>query len=178
MEHTDNSDTKKENFTFRIDPKIMQIIKNRSKTENVSINQYTNNLLRTAVEWNIHARAAGWIPMPKQILVELADRLTEDEIPEIAKKKAKEIAQDIILFMEGKYDIDSWLNFMRIRASAAGFQYSEQIEKNKIKCIMHHGLGKKWSLWFTEFYKSVFSDLNKQTVFDVGENTISMTITK
>ncbi len=176
--YSNSNDAKKENFTFRIDPKVMQTIKNRSKIENVSVNQFTNNLLRISTEWNIHASGAGWVPMPKQLLLALIDKFTEDELLELACKKGKEIAQDILLFIDGKYDVDSWINFLRIRASVAGFRYSEQIENNTIKCIIYHGMGKKWSTWFANFYKIVFADLKKHTTFDVGENTIIIIITR
>lgn len=178
MENINNGDARKENFTFRIEPKTMQIIKNRSKVENSSINQYVNNLLRISTEWNIYAPSAGWVPMPKQLLLTLVDKFTENELSEISHKKGKEIAQDILLFMDGKYDIDSWVNFLRIRASASGFQYSEQIENNTIRCVIHHGMGKKWSVYFASFYENVFSDLKKHVKFDVAENTIAMIITR
>lgn len=171
-------DTKRENFTFRIDSKIMQIIKDRSKMENVSVNQYVNHLLRGSTEWNIHALTAGWVPMPKQLLLTLIDKFTEDELSQLACKKGKEIAQDILLFIDGKYDVESWINFIKIRAGAAGFRYSEQLENNTTKCIIYHGMGKKWSAWFANFYKTVFDDLKKHAAFEVGENTIIMTITR
>jgi len=169
---------KKENFTFHIDSKIMEIIKNRSKMENVSVNHYVNHLLRFSALWNVHAPSAGWIPMPKQILLALIDKFTEDELLELANKKGKEIAQDILLFIDGRYDVDSWINFIKIRAAAAGFSYSEQIENNTTKCIIYHGMGKKWSAWFANFYKTVFDDLKKHATFEVGENTMCINITR
>lgn len=156
----------------------MGVIKNRSKTENASINQYVNNLLGIAIEWNMYAPTAGWIPMPKHLLLALIEKFTETELTELAQKKGKEIAQDILLFMDGEYTIDSWINFLKVRSSASGFQFSEQIENNVIKCVMYHGLGKKYSVWFASFYKSVFDDLHKHSTFDVGDNAIVMIITR
>ncbi|MGC1426756.1 MAG: toxin-antitoxin system HicB family antitoxin [Nitrosotalea sp.] len=171
-------DQKKESFTLRINAESIDLIKENAHKENVSVNQFINRLLDTAVYWNLHARSAGWIPMPKQILLELIKKSSDAEIEELADKLGKQIAKDILLFTDKKYDVDSWIDFLRIRSQVSGFEFTEHKEDNIIKCIIHHSMGKKWSIWFQRFYNNVMTDMNAKVKFEISENIISMTIQK
>lgn len=168
---------KKENLTLRIEPEILEVIKHKAKTENVSINYTVNKMLQTFTEWNKFGPDAGWIPMPKQLLVNLIEKFSEPEILELASKKGNDIAQGILLFMDGEYDLDSWLCFLKNRANASGFRFSEQRGKNSIKCLLHHDLGRRWSLWFKSFYEIVFSNLGKKATFEISDNAIAVIVT-
>lgn len=169
---------KKENFTLRINAELMKAIKEKSTNENVSVNHFISKLLETATYWNMSAPSAGWTPMPKPILLELIDRCSYDEIEVLARKLGKQIARDILLFTGGKYDVDSWLNFLRVRSDISGFQFSEYREGNTIRCVLHHAMGKKWAVWFKSFYENVLIDMKANVVFDVSENTLTMEIRK
>lgn len=171
-------DQKKENFTLRIDAKSINMMKEKARKENVSVNQFINKLLDTAIYWNSHAPTAGWIPMPKKILLEMAEKFSNDELEELANKLGKQIAKDILLFTSGEYDIDSWIDFLRIRSLVSGFEFTEHREGNTIKCILHHSMGKKWSVWFQGFYDTVITDMGSKVKFEISENTLSMLIQK
>lgn len=168
---------KKENLTLRIEPEILEAIKQKSKTEKVSINNIVNKMLQSYTDWNQYAPDAGWVPMPKQLLGHLMEKCSENEISELAHKKGKDIAQDILLFMNGRYDLESWINFLKNRASASGFRFSEQRDRNSIRCLLHHELGRGWSIWFKCFYEIVFTDLGKKVDFEISENTLAIKIT-
>lgn len=167
---------KMENFSIRINSEIMKIIKEKSTSENASVNYTINQLLDNAIRWDIYAPCAGWIPMPKQILIELIDKCSYEEIVMLAQKLGKQIAHDILLFTQGKYDVNSWLHFLKIRSAISGFQFIEQRENNVIKCILNHGLGGKWTIWFKSFYEIVLKDMKTEVSFDVSENIFTMNI--
>jgi hypothetical protein len=166
------------NFSLRINEEVMRVIKEKSELEKVSVNHVVNNLLENATSWSIYAPCAGWIPMPKQILFELIERLSYDEIESLANKLGKQLMRDILLFTQGKYDFDSFINFLKIRSSVSGFQFSEQREGNTITCVVHHGMGKKWAVWFRRFYEIALTDMKMDCSFDVSENTFTMIIRK
>jgi hypothetical protein len=166
------------NFSLRISEEMMRVIKEKSELENVSVNHVVNNLLESGTSWNIYAPSAGWIPMPKQILFELIERMSYDEIESLANKLGKQIMRDILLITQGKYDLDSFINFLKIRSSVSGFQFSEQMEGNTITIIVHHGMGKKWAIWFRRFYEIVLTDMKLDCLFDISENTFTMIIHK
>ncbi|MFZ1076526.1 MAG: toxin-antitoxin system HicB family antitoxin [Nitrosotalea sp.] len=157
VSETNHNGQKKENFTLRINAELMKEIKEKSSEENVSVNHFISKLLETATYWNIHAPSAGWTPMPRQILLELIDRYSYDEIEALAHKLGKQIARDMLLFTGGKYDVDAWLDFLRIRSDISGFQFSEYRDGNTIKCVLHHAMGKKWAVWFKSFYEIVLN---------------------
>ncbi|MDE1770562.1 MAG: hypothetical protein KGI28_08440 [Thaumarchaeota archaeon] len=167
---------KKENFTLRIDSEIMDVIKAKSDSENVSVNQFVNKLIGLSIYWNTHAPSAGWVPMPKQLLVELIDKMSIDEITTLAHNLGKTIAHDILLFTNNKYDVNSWINFLKFRSAVSGFSFFSQLDGNTISCTIHHGLGRKWTIWFKSFYEIVLLDMGANVTFDVSDNTLIMKI--
>ncbi|HJT10077.1 MAG TPA: hypothetical protein VJ771_04770 [Candidatus Nitrosotalea sp.] len=166
------------NFSLRIDEEIFEKIKKLADSENNSVNHVINNLLEKSTIWNIHASSAGWIPMPKMLLMELIEMYSYEQIESLARKLGKEIARDILLFTHCKYDVDSWIDFLKIRASIAGFQFSEQRDGKIISFVLHHGMGKKWTVWFKSFYEMVLLDMKASVSFEVTENTLHAKIQK
>src|SRR5579872_6364874 len=173
---TQNHDKKMTNFSLRVDEEIFEKIKKLADSENNSVNHVINNLLEKSIKWNVHSSSAGWIPMPKIFLMELIEMYSYEKIESLAKKLGKPLAHDILLFTLGKYDIDSWINFLKIRASIAGFQFSEQVEGNTVTFVLHHGMGRKWTVWFKSFYEIVLLDMKADVSFDMSENTLIMKI--
>jgi hypothetical protein len=106
------------------------------------------------------------IPVARGVISETFERLSEEEVVQLARSVGKNALSDIILFMKGKIDLDSlfsWLELWLKRNSTAGFSY---VVKNGIHtCIMKHNLGSKWSL----YHKTVLQLMLEEII---GESSI------
>lgn len=168
MEKTDGNKT----ITFRIDSGVLDKLKNHSKFEKVTLNALVNQLLAQAVDWDIKAAKAGWVPIEKSVLEETLHNLNEKTVTDIAKMAGKIIAKDMALSMVGNFGVNEWVSILKLRAKAAGFGFTEVNDGDHKKFVMRHGMGYKCSLHWKTFYEYGFKGLGCPVSLDVTENTI------
>lgn len=169
---------KNKTVTFRIDAQVLEKMKSHAASEKITLNSLVNQLLEHAVEWDILAAKAGWVPVPKTLLVSWFDKMDEKSILSVSEEKGKNVSRDMLYAMKGKYDVWEWMSVLKRRAKAAGFRITEIDDKNEIKFIMKHDMGMKWSKHFKTFYETAFRELGCNVKFDLTENTIIYKIDK
>lgn len=165
-------------FTMRIDKNTLDIIKRFSKSKQITINSAVNQLLKQGVEWDLTAAKAGWIPMPKIFVKSLFDELTEKKICEKARESARAVSKDMMLTMRGNSSVSDWLSIMNTRSLASGFYYSQIDTSNKIRVILRHDLGYKFSLYFDSFYREVFESLDLAVETDLTDTSLIIYLPK
>jgi len=174
----DYKNDKTETITARINKNTLTKIRSYAKSENTTINSTINQLLSHAVDWDIVASKTGWIPIPKDILIALFDKLEDSVIMNVAEESGKHISKDLILAMRGKVDVKEWISILRSRAKASGFHFSEMEEDDHFKFVMKHDMGRKWSIYFLTYYNSSFKVLNCDIDYEITNHTISYKISK
>ena len=136
------------NITTRIDGDTLRELQDEANSSGIALSSLTKQILTNYAKWDKFASKAGMIPVAKGVISEAFDRLSDEEVVQLATSVGKNALSDIILFMKGKIDLDSlfsWLELWLKRNSTAGFSY---VVKNGIHtCIMKHNLGSKWSLY-------------------------------
>lgn len=158
-------------ITFRIDSIVLDKLKNHGKFEKVTLNALVNQLLAQAVDWDVKAAKAGWVPIEKSVLEETLHNIDEKTIIDIAKMAGKIIAKDMSLSMLGNFGVNEWVSILKLRAKAAGFGFSEVNDGDYKKFVMRHGMGYKFSLHWKTFYEYCFKELGCPVSFDITENT-------
>lgn len=164
--------SKTETITFRLDKDTLDKVRNVAKREKTSLNGLLNNILEFYIEWELNAPQAGWALMPKRFLIELIKEVDIDKISEIMSKLSKPMSKEMDVYMKGKHDLDTWLSMIRGRCERSGFNLREFRQDDKIELVMQHDMGEKWSIYFKDFYESVFYDLGVKSSFDYTENTL------
>jgi hypothetical protein len=161
-----------ETITFRLEKDTLDKIRNVAKRGGISPNGLVNNILESYIQWELNAPQAGWALMPKRFLIELIKEVDIDKISKIMSKLSKPMSKEMDLYMKGKHNLDTWLSMIRGRCERSGFNLTEFRQDDKIELVMQHDMGEKWSIYFKDFYESVFYDLGVKTSFDYTENTI------
>lgn len=169
---------KTENISIRIDKEVLDKLRKYARMENSSINSEIVKLLTFDVDWSIVATKSGWIPVPRNILIAIMDKLDDKEVVAIAEGIAKKTLRDLVLSMTGNYTVKGALDVLGGRSRAAGFHYDEVDGDDEIHFVMQHNMGQKWSLYFTVFYESALRDLGCATKFTMTDNTITYTVKK
>ena len=154
------------NITTRIDGDTLRELQDEANSSGIALSSLTKQILTNYAKWDKLASKAGMIPVAKGVISAAFDRLSEEEVVQLATSVGKNALTDIILFMKGKIDLDSlfsWLELWLKRNSTAGFSY---VVKNGIHtCIMKHNLGSKWSL----YHKTVLQLMLEEII---GESSI------
>ena len=172
------NEPKTENINIRINKRVLGKLRKYAKMENSSINAEIVKLLTFDVDWSIVATKSGWIPMPRNVLIAIMDKLDDKEIMGIADGIARKTLRDLVLSMTGDYNVKGVIDVLGGRSRAAGFHYDEVERDDEIHFVMQHNMGLKWSKYFTMFYESALRDLGCATKFTTTDNTITYAIKK
>lgn len=172
------SEDKTVNMTFRIKKETLEKIRHYADTKDSTINSVINQFLAQVLDWDILAAKAGWVPIPKNALINILDEVDENNISKLAEKNGKTIPNDFLLAMKGRLDIRDLLEINKNRAYAAGFGFSEILEDDHLRVIIQHDMGIKWSNYFMKFYDEGFKSLGCNAEFEITDNTLVYKINK
>jgi hypothetical protein len=167
-----------ESVTFRLNSAVLNKLSGRAELQKTSLNVLVNQILSNYIEWEMDAQKAGWVPTQRQVLMKLIDALEGETVLDIAEKTAEAIGKDIILYMYGKYNLESLLSNIRASAQRSGFSIKEYDESRNLEILIQHDLGWKWSLFFKHYYQKILHDLQQRAVFDYTENSLVINIAK
>ena len=73
-----------EGITFRIPSSSVNQLREESKKKQVSLNTLVNQILKEHLDWHIYAAQAGFFHIPRSTMSKILDKLTEEEISELA----------------------------------------------------------------------------------------------
>jgi hypothetical protein len=109
----------------------------------------------------------------KDVLIAYFDKLDDKTIMEVAELSGRNVPQDLLLAMRGKFYVREWISILQSRAKAAGFHFSEIAEDDSVSFVMKHDMGMKWSIYFQTYYDSAFTALGCTADCSVTNNTVS-----
>ena len=153
-------------ITTRIDYGTLRELQDEANSTGIALSSLAKQILTNYAKWDKFVSKAGMIPVAKGVISEAFNRLSEEEVVQLATSVGKNALSDIILFMKGEINLESlfsWLELWLKRNSTAGFSY---VVKNGVHtCIMKHNLGPKWSL----YHKTVLQLMLREII---GESSI------
>ena len=162
--------------TYRLPEDMLQDLDAVAKQEEVSQNLLVKQILDSYLRWEVSATKAGWVVMPRAVLMKIIDELDEKSIIKIGSDSAKAVFKDIALFMHGKFDFDAWIAVVRDRCKRSGFHLKETTSNGKTTLVMQHDLGEKWSVFFKTYYQEMLHELGMAPTFDYTENTLLISV--
>jgi hypothetical protein len=159
--------------TFRIDKVVLDKIRAEASRHDASLNSFLNQILREFTEWDMFMPYAGSIPVAKPIVVQMFQKLTKDEIHDLAIKIGKNAIEDMVLFMKGNIDLDTFLKWLEIRMKNCSVDINHIVENNKHTYVMKHDLGENWALYNKAMLETIFKELFEMPFsFRIHNNTI------
>ena len=75
--------------TLRSDKDVISTVEHESKRLGINLNNMANQILKSYIDWDMLQTRAGMIPIAKPLLVELLDKISNEEIVSIAMNVAK-----------------------------------------------------------------------------------------
>ncbi len=160
-------------MTFRIDDNVLEILRNESERQHVTLNNFINQLLKHFVEWDMYEPKVGMIPIAKPIVIELFDKMSKEEISDMAFRIGKNVVHDIALFMKNRMDIDSFLSWFETRMKSSLTKINHSVENGFHVYILKHELGENWSLYHKIVLELMFNEVFEKPVdIDITNNTI------
>ncbi len=167
--------TDNESVTFRINSNTLSTLRKKAEDTKISLNTLVNQILSNYVEWEMTAAQAGFATVHKQALREVFDALDSDKLKEVALRTAIGLEETIML-MYGKFDSDTLIKLLKLRANRSGFHIREYEENGENKIVLQHDMGRKWSEFFQIQNQALINKTGSGVKIEVTDNSIVMLI--
>ncbi|MDQ3839248.1 MAG: hypothetical protein M3297_08270 [Thermoproteota archaeon] len=169
----DESGPKSESITFRLDSSILDNLRKRAKHDKVTLNTLVNQLIADYFEWSMTAKDAGWMVMPKVIISKAFEMLSQEEILRVADAAFHE-TKDVIIFMKGNDNLQSFLSILRSGVERSGFGLRELEKDGKTTFIIQHDMGRNYSFLFKSVLELIMHHYELQVEFETTDRTVIM----
>lgn len=165
------------NVTLRFDGDVLEQLRKEANQKRVSLNTLASQIFKTYTEFSGAAAKAGMVSFPKNLLIRLMNRLSEDEVKQLSQEIAKNEMKDMLLMIKRQYSMEAFIDLIESWIRVCGFPFTHDQSGNTHNFIIQHDMGKRWSIYLVELFKFVFNDLGtKWTDFQTTDNMITFNI--
>jgi hypothetical protein len=173
----DAGDKKTVTMTFRIEESVMSRLRSESDRKEVSLNTLVNQVLKRYVEWDMYEPKVGMISIARPIVHSLFDRMSKEEVEEMARRVGKGAVHDIALFMKSSMDLDSFLEWFETRMKTSSIEFSHELKADRHTYVTKHDLGYNWSLFHKMMLELVFNEiLQKRVDVSITPTTLKLVV--
>lgn len=165
------------NVTLRFDGDVLEQLRKEANQKRVSLNTLASQIFKTHTEFSGAAAKAGMISFPKNLLIRLMNRLSEEEVKHLSQEIAKNDMKDMLLMIKRQYSTEAFIDLIESWIRVCGFPFTHDQSGNTHNFIIQHDMGKRWSVYLAELFKFVFNDLGtKWADFQTTDNTITFNL--
>jgi hypothetical protein len=161
-----------EGITFRVPSSSLHQLREESKKKQVSLNTLVNQILKEHLDWHTYAAQARLHHVPKSSMSRIVDKLTEEELSELAVTIAKDFV-DVGLLLRGEFTISSFINIVENWSRVSSFPYKHEVNNDVHNFIIQHDMGRKYSFLIKELYRYILEEMfERKSDFIVTDNTV------
>lgn len=166
------------NVSLKISDKLLKDLKEIADEQQVDLGTLATQIFTQYVGWDKNAGKAGLVPTPKSVLTSLMDRLTDEEIKNIADRLAREYIRDATIMMQNDYSIQSFLKGVEAWIKVSGFPYRHEVVGDWFHTFfIQHDMGPKWSLYLAEvLQKELMKMAPKKLSFEPSPNSLRFSV--
>jgi len=157
---TRNSDTRSITRTVRIDEDVQDAIEHIAEQQNLSVNALVNKALRKFAFWDTALEKFEAVATPSQLLVKMMEYLSDQNAKDLARSAGTNIAKELMQFMFKEVTLNAVLRHFELQGVhhvSIHFDHSNEGEAHTI--VMRHTMGPKWSIFYEELIRSLFTEL-------------------
>lgn len=164
-------------ISYRLPLHIIEDLETEAQQKGVSQNVLVRQILEKYTRWERFSTKIGMIPVPKEMVMILGEKMDGNSINQIIEIMTPMI-MDWIMFMKGGYDLKRAIESLEEYMKVSGMSSDHRIEGNVHHFIIQHTLGIRWSLFTELLLKKIFSQFlpNKQMNTKTTANTVIASI--
>jgi hypothetical protein len=166
--------------SFRIDEEWLNVLKEESEKQGVSVNSLLNRLLQQYAYLRYMLRY-GAITLTRKGFSAILDSCPEDKIRENGRNAGSKITKDLLSTMgvPPTYDFTVFLVKKLLSEFAGWFECDHHIKRDKEILHLRHNLGIKWSIYVAEAASETFNSvLDKDVTTELSDSSVTITIHK
>ena len=162
--------------TIRIPNDIYEKIDFEASSQDSHVSTIINNILRKYATWDRFVSDIGFMYMQKPLLRALLEKISEKDISLISKTVGYARTRDAVLFISGKVDVKGIIDVVKLWLNSSKIPIRIIENTDNVEFIVQHNLGQKWSIYFSNVLKELFSELKiKPVEEDIEEHTVEIT---
>jgi hypothetical protein len=159
-------------LSLRLDTRILEALKQEARHKQVSTNILASQIFRQHLDWHSNAAKAGFVAVRRGMITKLLEKVSEDEVKDIAIYIAKNESRDFILLMRNEYDMSAAMDVVETWIRISGYPYAHRVKFGRHSYVIQHDMGKKWSIYLSEVYRFVFEEFGQHAKFNLTHNTL------
>ena len=134
---------KTESITLRVEKNILDELRDEAEHKMESLNTMANQVLKSYVTWHKPAAKAGNHYVPKTLLADIFETMTEDQISQVAESWVKKYSKDVMVMINKGHNLESFLDGFRVWMDLSGFQYTQHQDNGFESYVIRFDMGKK-----------------------------------
>ena len=164
-----------ESITIRLNKSVLRALKIEADQKQITTNTLITQVLKQHISWHSHSSEAGFIAVRRNLILKLLEKITEEETMIISEHIFRTESKDFVRMLRNEYNIQSALDALETWMNVCGYPYRHEVnDGSKYSYVIHHDMGKKWSLHLAELYRFLFKEFGvKQVDFDLGDSALS-----
>jgi hypothetical protein len=132
-----------------------------------------NRIKPFLIRYALDAAQARLYHVPRSSMSRIVDKLTEEELSELATTIAKKDFVDIGLLLRGEFTLSSFLNILENWSRVSSFPYKHEVNNQLHNFIIEHDMGRKYSFLIKEIYRHILEEMfETKSDFTITDNTI------
>ena len=168
-----------ETASFRLDSENLEKLKKEAESSDLSLNQFLNQIINNHVKFRSVAKSAGFMLMPKPVLVDLMEKLSEEEAKEIGQEHSERDSESILSMLRNEYNVDDFLDTIEYWAKDSDFSLRHDVENDIHKYVIQHNLGRNWSWYISEFISRTIEKMTeRKMVTKITDKTVAFSVNK
>ena len=161
-----------EGVTFRIPSNTLSELRQESDKKQVSLNILVNQIFKDHLDWHRYASQGRSIDYPRSVMSRIFDKLTQEELSEIAVAIAKKNFVDMAL-LRGEVTLSFYLHTIQNWLRISALPYKHEVNDNVHNFIIEHRMGKNFSFFLKEYNSNILDSLEIKPVFNITDNTVA-----
>ena len=163
--------------SFRISARALKAIEDEAYTHNISVNTILNQQLLAFADFDRFIRRLGLIKLSSATFQRLLDAAPDKDIAEAARSAGGDTPKSIILTKDGAFNLQTAISFLQSLSEYANlFEYGEVNSGGKRIITLLHRLGPKGSVFFSNYVKALFEQLELFPKISTSDHSVTIEI--
>lgn len=178
-----DDDGESEYIKFMLPKKILNTLRNEAKEKQIDVNTLANQVFDSYANYLNSATKTNMLDVPKEVLVQLLEGYSEDQIKGIAVRVLNKIREDLPLMQHGEHNFKAVMDLYEYWLKIGGVPYRHIIEddnENDSKrhtFIVQFNMSRKYSLFAAECWKAYFEPVvTKKIECSITDSSVAITV--
>jgi hypothetical protein len=160
--------------TIRLPEYLDNLLERDSEDKRISVNSLVTSLITKYAEWDRYTEKIGFISLPREVIKLVFDSIDDEKISQVAEGFGSRHAEEYRMFWFKRLSPDTFLDQLALFCRYAGLaRYEIKTDEREYVIVLHHELGKKWSIFLSRIIEQVMKNTIKVIPkFDITEYSV------